>query len=67
MSPMSSPGSLADDAGLKVGDVIREVNRIPIKDLNDYDSAIRKSERNRPALFLVKRGAQTFYVTIQIS
>ena len=61
------PGSLADDAGMQVGDVIREVNRMPIKDLNDYNSAIRKSGRNKPVLFLVKRGAQTFYVTIQIS
>ena len=42
-----------------------EVNRMPVKDLNDYNSAITKSERNKPVLFLVRRGAQTFYVTIQ--
>ncbi len=59
------PGSLADDAGMQVGDVIKEVNRIPVKDLNDYNSAMNKSVRNKPVLFLVKRGAQTFYVTIQ--
>ncbi len=61
------PGSPADDAGIQIGDVIKEVNRIPVKDFNAYNSAIRKSGRNKPVLFLVKRGAQTFYVTMQIS
>ncbi len=61
------PGSPADDAGIQVGDVIREVDRIPIKNLTDYDSAVTKSGRNKPVLFLVKRGGQTFYVTIQTS
>ena len=60
------PGSLADDAGLKAGDLITEVNRVPVKDLNDYNSALRNSGRDKPVLFLVKRGAQTFFVTIQI-
>jgi len=61
------PGSLADEAGMQAGDVIREANRMPVKDLNDYNAALSKSGRNKPVLFLVKRGAQTFYVTIQIS
>ncbi len=61
------PGSPADDAGIQVGDVIREVNRISVKDSNDYNSALSKSGRNKPVLFLIKRGTQTFYVTIQIS
>ena len=60
------PGSLADDAGIQVGDVIKEVDHIPVKDLNEYNSAIRKSGASRPVLFLVKRGGRTFYVTMQI-
>jgi len=60
-------GSPADDTGIQVGDVIREVNRITVKDANEYNSALSKSEINKPVLFLIKRGAQTFYVTIQIS
>ncbi len=59
------PGSPADDAGIQVGDVIREVNRVQVKDLHDYNSEIQKSGRNKPLLFLIKRGAQTFYVTIR--
>ena len=61
------PGSPADDAGIQVGDVIREVNRTAVKDLNGYHSALSKSGGNKPVLFLIKRGAQTFYVTIQTS
>ncbi len=59
------PGSPADDAGLQVGDVIKEVNRAAVKDLSDYNSAIRKSGRNKPLLLLVKRGGQAYYVTVQ--
>ncbi len=59
------PGSLAEDAGIQAGDLIKEVNRIPVKNSNDYDSAIKKSAANKPLLLLIKRGAQTFYVTIK--
>ncbi|MGO9612521.1 MAG: PDZ domain-containing protein [Dissulfurispiraceae bacterium] len=59
------PGSPADDAGIQVGDVVKEVNRITIKDLNDYNSAVKKDGKNKPVLVLVKRGTQMFYVTIQ--
>ncbi len=59
------PGSPADDAGLQAGDVIKEVNRAAVKDLNDYNSALRKSGRNKPLLLLVKRGGQTYYATVQ--
>ncbi len=59
------PGSLADDAGIQVGDVIKEINQIQIKDLQDYNSAMAKSRGNKPVLFLIQRGAQTFYVSIQ--
>ncbi len=59
------PGSPADDAGIKAGDVIKDVNRTSVKDLKDYNSALQKAGRGKPMLFLIKRGSQTFYVTIQ--
>ncbi len=59
------PGSPADDAGIKVGDVIKEVNRTPVKDLNGYNSAIQRTGRGKPVLFLIRRGGRSFYVTIQ--
>jgi serine protease Do len=62
-----SPGSLADDAGIQVGDVIREVNRMEIRNLKDYSTAMQKAIRNKAVLFLLKRRGQTFYVSIRVS
>jgi serine protease Do len=62
-----SQGSLADDAGIKPGDIIKEVNRMPVRDMNDYETAVRKWEKNKPLLLLIKRKGQTFYVSIQAS
>jgi serine protease Do len=59
--------SPADDAGIEIGDVIKEVNRKPIRNIKDYESAMQRSEKGKPLLFLIKRGAQTFYLTVQSS
>lgn len=60
-------GSPADMAGIQAGDVIKEVNRKPVKDLKDYEAAMRKVSKGSPVLLLIKRGGQTFYVSIKIS
>lgn len=60
-------GSPADDAGIQPGDVIKEVNRVPVGNLNDYQSALKKSAKNKNLMFLLKRGPQTFYVSIPLS
>lgn len=62
-----APNSPADEAGIQAGDVIKEVNRKPVKTLKDYNSAMTKIEKNKGVLFLIKRGNQTFYVSIKIS
>jgi serine protease Do len=59
--------SPADDAGINIGDVVKEVNRKPIRNIKDYESAMQRSEKGKPLLLLIKRGAQTFYLTVQIS
>jgi serine protease Do len=61
------PGSPADDAGIQAGDIIKEVNRIPIKNMKDYESAMVKWKKDRPVLFLVRRDNQTFYISINVS
>jgi len=38
------PGSPADLAGLRRGDVITEIDRQPIKNLNDYNNAIKSAK-----------------------
>jgi serine protease Do len=60
-------GSPADDAGIQAGDIIKETNRVPVKNLRDFESAMSKSGKNKPVLFLIKRGAGTFYVSIATS
>lgn len=62
-----SPGSPADEAGMQPGDVIKEVNRHPVRNLNDYSDAMEKAGRGKPVLFLIRRGTQTFYLSIKIS
>ncbi len=59
------PGGLADQAGIQPGDVIREVNRQRVGRLADYDRALGMSGTGQPVLFLLKRGRQTFFVTLE--
>jgi serine protease Do len=61
------PGSAADDAGIQTGDVITEVNREAVKNVSEYEAAMKKTGKDKPVLLLLKRGGQAFYVTIQLS
>ncbi|MDI3543608.1 MAG: serine protease DegQ [Candidatus Atribacteria bacterium] len=58
-------GGPADDAGLRPGDVILEVNREEIKDLNDWRAAINKIEPGETVLLLISRGGQTYFVPLK--
>jgi len=55
------PGSPADDAGIEPGDLIKEVNRKPVRTVRDFETAPMKGEK---VLLLVKRGKETFYTTV---
>jgi serine protease Do len=57
-------GSGAQDAGLRKGDVILEVNRQRIKDENDYRNAMEKITPGQGVLFLVSREGSTFFVSL---
>ncbi|MCF6158263.1 MAG: DegQ family serine endoprotease [wastewater metagenome] len=61
------PNSPAALAGLQMGDVITEVNGKPVKDKEDYESALQQTEKGKPLLFLINRRGQTFYATMQLS
>jgi len=49
------PGSKADKAGLQKGDVIKEVNRKPVKTAKDIRKQVDKSESGDTVRMLVKR------------
>jgi len=59
------PGSAADDAGLRRGDVILEVNRKPVTDLASYRKAVKAAEKGKSVLFLVRRGDNTIFVPVK--
>jgi len=61
------PNSLADDAGIEAGDIVKEVNRKPVGILKDYEGIMKVTQRGEPVLFLVKRGNQTFYISVETS
>lgn len=56
--------SIAAEAGLRRGDLIRELNRTPIRSLKDYNTVMESVEEGEGFLLLVKRGDNTFYVVI---
>jgi serine protease Do len=57
-------GSPAEDAGLRAGDVIKEVNRKPVKSVKDYETLIAKAREDEPLLLLIQRGNQAIFVAI---
>jgi serine protease Do len=56
------PGGPADQAGLRPGDVILEVNRATVSDADDLAKKLEKS--GPTALFLVRRGSATLFVAV---
>jgi serine protease Do len=61
-----SPGSVAQEAGFRPGDVIVEINNKSVKNMNDYNKATARLERGGSTLFLVKRGENTIYLAVKI-
>jgi serine protease Do len=59
------PGSAADDAGLRSGDVITQVNRHPVKNLADYNREISRTEKTKSVLFLVHRGESSVFLALK--
>lgn len=58
------PDSTADDAGLKKGDVIQEINKRTVSNLSEFNAAARRI-REGDVLLLVNRGGHRLYVTIK--
>ena len=58
------PGSIAGNAGLTKGDVIKEINRSSITTLTDFNAALKKA-REENILLLVKRGRSSLWVVVK--
>ncbi len=59
------PGSSGGDAGLRRGDLIKEINREAVESAADYGRLLEKAKEGESLLFFIKRGSRTFYVTVQ--
>jgi serine protease Do len=58
-------GSLADRAGVAQGDVIREINRQPVKSVKDYEKVASSLKKDESALLLINRRGASLFVTVK--
>jgi len=59
----SSP---AAEAGLRPGDIIREMDQRPVKDPADFLQRIERYKEGETLLLLIQRGDSTLYVTVRV-
>jgi len=60
-----APASPAEEAGIQVGDVVRQVNRQGVTTPRAYKKAIQDTPEGKPVLFLMERGGNTFFVALR--
>jgi serine protease Do len=59
-------GSPGARAGLKVGDVIKEIEWQPVKDVSDYERALRKADLKKGILLVIqRRGGRTCFIVVK--
>jgi serine protease Do len=59
------PGSVADEAGIRRGDVILEVDRKPVRTLEEYRKLVASIRKGKGVLFLVRRGESTLFLALK--
>lgn len=60
-------GSPADEAGLRRGDLIKEVNRTPVGSIQEFKRLVARVPKGESVVLLVnRRGQNTFYAAIQL-
>jgi serine protease Do len=57
-------GSPAVNAGIQTGDVIREVNRKPVKNVEDFIQKIEKAKVQESVLLLLQRGQNNLFAAV---
>ena len=59
-----TPRSPAAEAGIRRGDVIQEVNRKPVADVEAFSQEIEEAKKEETILLLIRRGENNLFVTI---
>jgi len=60
------PGSAADKAGVRQGDVILEVDRRKVTSVEDVHAEAKKREGGGPLLLLLKRGEASLFAALEV-
>lgn len=58
------PGSPSAEAGIRRGDVIQEVNRKPVENVETFGRAIEEAKTQESILFLIRRGENSLFLTV---
>ena len=57
-------GGRAAEAGIRAGDVIVEIDRRPVRTIEDFKARLEQQAKDAPVVMLVNRDGQTMYVAI---
>jgi serine protease Do len=60
-----APDGLGDEAGFQPGDIVREINRQPVRNLSDYRKIIASAAQSKNMLFLVQREDNTIFLALR--
>jgi serine protease Do len=58
------PDSAAAEAGIQTGDVIQEVNRKPVKNVEDFIQKVEKAKDKDSVLLLIQRGQNNLFAAV---
>lgn len=58
-------GSAADESGIRRGDVILQIDRRPIRSVEEYRKSVAGIRKGKGVLFLVKRGESTLFLALK--
>lgn len=61
------PGSAAEQAGLRVGDVVHSIGGAPVSDAAQFLSIVKPQPTGRPSVFIVERNGKTFGLRVVLS
>ena len=59
------PGSPAQEADIRSGDVIREIGRKPVRSVAEFKEAVKRSNVKEGIVMLIQRENATFYAVIR--
>jgi serine protease Do len=60
-------GSAAQDKGIQHGDVITEVDRKPVRNVEEFQAAMAKADPKKGVLLFLKRGGVSTFVVLKES